>query len=330
MRVANPRFCELSNLIAYLGAQPAGVNPVLPLYPLGSDGNDSNRIGHWGQDAHGFVVTQGPINLTRLSDSRSGLASGTAGAVVALTAGHNITRTSGTVRAWDRTGASELGDYTYTRAGDNLTIGAVGAAVVQARLTAGAVVEMIDVGVCELCIGGATRVIRPLALGVGSVVHGVGIRGSGNVTIFPGWSPAAANEWFLRLTVSYARSATAALQQIKFASWQSSLKHVGSGLHRNAVNTADLVRPTYGAIAAPVTANLVDDDGAGATYPFTSMRLTTEYSGGVQYQLGLMYPTLRRTILAGELTAPPTGVLIRTVQGAAETLSGSIAILTCG
>ena len=69
--MGRPRFTDKATLFAWLAAQPAGVNPIHPLYPIGSAGDDSSRIAHWGRNAAGVIVPYGEILLSKVSTELS-------------------------------------------------------------------------------------------------------------------------------------------------------------------------------------------------------------------------------------------------------------------
>jgi len=62
------RFTDFNTLNTWLTAQGSSFGRMIPLYSIGSDGNDSNIIGHWGYDSDGKIVPVGVIRFDRITD----------------------------------------------------------------------------------------------------------------------------------------------------------------------------------------------------------------------------------------------------------------------
>lgn len=67
------RFTDFNTLNAYLISKGSTFGRSIPLYAIGSDGNDSNIIGHWGYDSDGKIVPMGVIRFDRITDGGTGL-----------------------------------------------------------------------------------------------------------------------------------------------------------------------------------------------------------------------------------------------------------------
>ena len=62
------RFTDYTTLYNYLVSKGSSFGRALPVYAIGSDGNDSNIIGHWGYDSEGKIVPMGVIRFDRITD----------------------------------------------------------------------------------------------------------------------------------------------------------------------------------------------------------------------------------------------------------------------
>lgn len=62
------RFTDFNTLNTYLTSKGSTFGRSIPLYSIGSDGNDTNIIGHWGYDSNGLIVPMGVIRFDRITD----------------------------------------------------------------------------------------------------------------------------------------------------------------------------------------------------------------------------------------------------------------------
>lgn len=180
------RFTEFNSLNAYLTAQGATYSRALPLYAIGSDGNDANIIGHWGYNASGAIVPMGTVYFNKVTASKYGTVASAIGTTATLTAGHNITKV-GILRFWNVTDGILIADVVsanWSISGDNLTVSASVATDIASAISGSKVVMVWCEGVSEFSIGGSSRDIQPKD-GTHAFFVGTGLSKLGRVVYAP-------------------------------------------------------------------------------------------------------------------------------------------------
>jgi hypothetical protein len=121
-----PRFTNYDALYSYLEDQGSSYLRAVPLYSIGSDGDDTNIIGHWSYQSgsSGYVISpMGMVDLTKVSDGGFGIVSSVDDTTtITLTSGHTLP-SSFKARVCDISEGAELYDnIDASVSGDILTL----------------------------------------------------------------------------------------------------------------------------------------------------------------------------------------------------------------